>query len=96
MFSCKANTLAALAAYHYEYRRQFIDEAAESGNFGEEPFAPALPKLAQVTLTEKLQTKNQPVVRPTTTRPASSLSSKAGALLGTTIGTILSTLEGRR
>ncbi|KAM0804759.1 hypothetical protein BDR22DRAFT_959851 [Usnea florida] len=26
-----------LAAYHYEYRRQFIDEAAEFGNFDQEP-----------------------------------------------------------
>ena len=39
VFSCEANILAALAAYHCEFRRQFLDEAAEAGDFGETPFA---------------------------------------------------------
>lgn len=30
----------ALAAYHNDYRRQFLDEAAEDGEFGEKFFAP--------------------------------------------------------
>ena len=99
VYSCEADILAALAAYHCEFRRQLLDEAAEAGEFGETPFARPLPILIFVpreNLTEKSQTKNQPVVRPTTTRPASSLSNKAGALLGSMIGTILSTRQGRR
>ena len=30
-----ADQIEALAAYHNDYRRQLIDEAAESGEFGE-------------------------------------------------------------
>ena len=99
LYSLEANILAALAAYHCEFRRQFLDEAAEAGNFGETYFAQPLTiliLLLRKNLTEKLQTKNQSVVRPTTTRPALSLSNKAGALLGPRIGTILSTRVGRR
>ena len=34
VISCGANILAALAAYHCDFRRQFLDEAAEAGDFG--------------------------------------------------------------
>ena len=38
----EANMLKALAAYHNDYRRQFIDEAAELGEFREQSFAVAV------------------------------------------------------
>ena len=41
--SCGANIRAALAAYHGDFRRQFLDEAAEAGDFGETPFARPYP-----------------------------------------------------
>ncbi len=34
----EANIMIALAAYHNDYRRQFIDDAAELGEFGEKSF----------------------------------------------------------
>lgn len=34
----EANKIQALAAYHNDYRRRFIDEAAQLGDFGEESF----------------------------------------------------------
>ena len=87
----EANENEALAAYHSQYRRQFLDEAAEQGGFGKLVFGPHVEMVTE----QSFQSTSQLEVRPRMTRRASKSSSRPGVRPKRT-GTTSPTLEEER